>query len=207
MVAPKVEGGDFVPCGDYAMIGQGLRTNFEAIKLMMDNDVFGSQHVVVVKDEWNDQQEMHLDTYFNVAGKNICVMSEWRKNGVKSGEKYKTLVDMYSLEKNHSYKEHLKTNCQCKYKKTISNFDFYQFLTNKMQFKVVLASEQDQAKYGINFVCVGDNKIIGVRGASDKYINALRDAGVDAKWIDISAMQCAYGAIHCTTQPVVRSYN
>lgn len=196
IVLPRAEGGDFIACGDYAMIGQGLRTNSAAIKLMMDSHVFGTKHVVVVKDEWKNQQEMHLDTYFNIAGPNVCVLSQWRIYDLKDGEKYNTFVDVYDLKNDGKG--------DINYTKTISNLDFFNFLTYKLKFKVIPVTEEDQAKYGINFLCIGNNKIIGAEGVSDKYKNELKNHGVDAKWIDISAMKCAYGAIHCTTQPIVR---
>ena len=190
---PKLEGGDFIAVGDYAFIGQGLRTNSCAIELLLKNNVFGTKYVIVVKDEWRNQQEMHLDTYFNVLGKNCCVLSQWRKIGLKSGQKYNTLIDMYKLK----YDEYIKI---------MENVDFYQFLTKNVKFNVVLVSEKDQEKYAINFLTVGDKKIVGVKGASNEYMKQLESIGVNAKWIDISDMTRAYGAIHCTTQPIVRCH-
>ena len=50
----RLEGGDFIPAGDTALIGQGLRTNAEAIRQLLLNRVFGTARVAVVKDSWKN---------------------------------------------------------------------------------------------------------------------------------------------------------
>jgi arginine deiminase len=47
----RLEGGDFIPAGRAVFIGQGLRTNAEAIRQLLDAKVFESDRVVVVKDD------------------------------------------------------------------------------------------------------------------------------------------------------------
>jgi arginine deiminase len=64
----RLEGGDYFSAGDMAFIGQGLRTNGEGVKQLLGNKVFGLPKVAVVKDSWRTQEEMHLDTYFNIIG-------------------------------------------------------------------------------------------------------------------------------------------
>ena len=51
-----LEGGDFFPVGqDLAMVGVGLRSNFEACQQLMDEDLLGVRRLAVVRDEF----EMH----------------------------------------------------------------------------------------------------------------------------------------------------
>jgi hypothetical protein len=50
----KLEGGDFFPFGEeLCMIGMGLRTNMYAIQYCLDNDLFGTKRVAVVKDPFD----------------------------------------------------------------------------------------------------------------------------------------------------------
>ena len=189
---PKLERGDLIAASDYVFIGQGLRTNECAIKLLLKNNVFGTKYAIVVKDEWRNQQEMHLDTYFNLLGENCCVLSQWRQNGLKNGKTYRTLIDMYEMQ------------CQKqKYMKIIENKDFYQFLTNNLELNVVLVSEEHQSKYAINFLTIA--KIVGVEGVSDEYMKQLSNIGVNTKWIDISDVTHAW--IHCSTQPILQDHS
>ena len=60
-----LEGGDFIPMRNYAMIGCGLRTTPAAICQLMENDLLGKDTLVVVRDAWKSQIQMHLDTYCN----------------------------------------------------------------------------------------------------------------------------------------------
>lgn len=55
------KGGDFIPCGEnYCFIGVGLRTNMHAIHYCLDNDLFGTNYVFVVKDCFDWNQQVHI---------------------------------------------------------------------------------------------------------------------------------------------------
>jgi arginine deiminase len=62
----------------------------------------------------------------------------------------------------------------------------------------------DQLKYGVNFLTVSANEIIAVDGVSQGYKDQLKQAGVDATWIDFRNMTGGYGAAHCVTQVLRR---
>lgn len=54
-----LEGGDFCPASsDLALVGVGLRSNFEAVQQLMDEDLFGSRRVAVVRDDF-EQNQVH----------------------------------------------------------------------------------------------------------------------------------------------------
>jgi len=76
----RLEGGDYFSAEDVAFIGQGLRTNSEGVKQLLINRVFGLPKVAVVKDAWRIQEEMHLDTYFNIFGPRLAVLVDLRMN-------------------------------------------------------------------------------------------------------------------------------
>lgn len=196
----RLEGGDFIPAGDTALIGQGLRTNPEAIRQLLQHKVFGSPRVAVVKDSWKNQDQMHLDTYFNIIDKDLAVIVEERIDQrdatgriVKPADPAKrSLVDLYEL-KNGSYV------------KTASNIPFQHFVEQDLKIRLIPVSNADQLKYGINFLATSGRKILAIDGVSAAYKKRLADAGVDAFWMDFHNLTGGYGAAHCTTQAIQRS--
>ena len=195
----RLEGGDFIPAGDVAFIGQGLRTNAEAVKQLLDAQVFGTKWVVVVKDPWKNQDQMHLDTYFNIIDKNLAVLVEERmnvrdENGrlLKNADPAKkSSIDVYESTPDG-------------YRKKIADADFQTFLENTLGFRLIPVSNDDQLKYGINFLSVGKRKILAIDGVSQEYKARLAREGVEATWMDFSNLTGGYGAAHCTTQVIHR---
>jgi len=52
-----LEGGDFFPAGrDLALVGIGLRSNFEAARQLMDGDLLGTGRLAVVRDDFEQHQ-------------------------------------------------------------------------------------------------------------------------------------------------------
>ncbi len=195
----RLEGGDFIPAGDTALIGQGLRTNAEAVRQLLKHQVFGTPRVAVVKDAWKNQDQMHLDTYFNVIDRKLAVIVEERIDQrdeagriVKAADPAKkSLVDVYELDGGS-------------YRKTASDVPFQQFLEKDLGMTLIPVSNADQLKYGINFLALRGKKILAIDGVSDAYKKRLADAGVDATWMDFGNLTGGYGAAHCTTQVIER---
>lgn len=189
----RLEGGDYFSVGEYAFIGQGLRTNAEGVRQLLEHKVFGSPKVAVVKDQWEDQEEMHLDTYFNIISPKLAVLVDLRMNlpGKPVEKNMVALVDVYELQGD-------------KYVKTVSDKNFQEFLEKDMGFTVIPATRKDQNLYGINFLTLWSDRIMAIDGVSEAYKKALADHGVDATWMDFRALTSGYGAAHCTTQVLLR---
>jgi arginine deiminase len=193
----RLEGGDFLPAGDTAFIGQGLRTNAEGVRQLLEHNVFGVPRVVVVKEPWHSQDQMHLDTYFNILSPNRAVLvAERMDQRDATGQVVRPArpdrrckVDVYELRDG-------------KYERTQQDGDFQAFLEEEMGFELVPVSNEDQLDYGINFLCVGPNRILGIDGVSSTYKAALK--GVRATWMDFSNLTGGYGAAHCCTQVLRR---
>ncbi len=193
----RLEGGDFLPCGDTALIGQGLRTNAEGVRQLLEQCVFGVPRVAVVKDPWQNQDQMHLDTYFNLLDATRAVLVEERMDvRDRSGAIVKPArpdrrctVDVYSLEGG-------------KYRRTAADVDFQGFLERELGLRLIPVSAADQLKYAINFLCVGRGRILGVAGASQQYLASLK--GTQATWMDFANLTGGYGAAHCCTQVLHR---
>lgn len=182
----KLEGGDYIPVGEFALIGQGLRTNQEAIIQILENCAFNHDKIVVVKDPYQKQDEMHLDTYFNIVGPNKAFILEDRLFDTSK----KPFVDIYVK------------NCEG-YHLSEKNLDFGSFLIGN-GFDLIHLTKEEQENYGINFLCVGENKLIGVENVSPRYEKLLEDNDIQSTLLDFSNMTCGYGGPHCTTQVLYR---
>jgi len=185
-----LEGGDFFPLGETALIGCGLRTTQIAIDQLMEVDAFGTDTVVVVKDQWLNQQQMHLDTYFNIIDKDLCVLIDNRLKA-KAGDKMYLKADIYK-----------RTDGQ--YHKIRTAINFVHYLQDDLRMNIIPVSEEDQLHYGINFLTISPREIMAVEGVSDEYIKAFKEAGVVINWIDFTNLTKGYGAAHCSTQVIRR---
>ena len=70
-----LEGGDFFSLGpELAVIGVGLRTNWAAVRKLLDADMLGTKRVVVVEDvDDRSVQRSHLDTVFCPLDESMCM--------------------------------------------------------------------------------------------------------------------------------------
>jgi arginine deiminase len=233
-----LEGGDYIPCGNdnrgdsFAMIGQGLRTSEGAIEDIVVNNgkhIFGFDYIAVVKDQVKCQDEMHLDTYFNVIAPLKAIAIETRLGFSKNGnENSVPQVDVYRKQGNGEYQ------------KVESDIAFPDFL-DRVGFSVHPIPEAVQRKYGCNILTLESNKIIGVDiGAKAKYeamlqkmkLNGngtegltpeqvynchmkmdqayrsiLKEAGLNTygmQLMDFTHLNKAYGGPHCLTQVLSR---
>lgn len=70
--------------------------------------------------------------------------------------------------------------------------------------KIIPISHQDQLKYGINFLTVYSNIILGIEGSSEKYKNLIKNEKINATWMNCKNMTSGFGAAHCCTQVLLR---
>lgn len=195
----RLEGGDFLPAGDTAFQGQGLRTNAEAVRQLLEAQAYGTARVVVVKDPWKNQVQMHLDTYFNIVGERLAVVVADRVDVRDAGGRVvspadpmkRPTVDVYELSPEG-------------YRLVVADGDFQAYVENDLGYQLVPVSPEDQLRYGLNFLSVGDRRILAIDGVSAEYKQRLASLGVDATWMDFRNLTSGYGAAHCTTQVVVR---
>ena len=82
-----LEGGDFfVAREDLSMLGVGLRTDMKGASYLMRNDLLGTRYMAICYDENDqDQQRMHLDTYFNILNNDNALVIDFED--VKKEEK------------------------------------------------------------------------------------------------------------------------
>ncbi len=183
-----LEGGDYLVSDNTSFIGCGMRTTQQAVNLMLENDVFGTDRVIVVKDKRFFQAEMHLDTYFNIIDKDLVTLGEERMNA-KEGDKTYLAVDIYERDK------------AGRYKLTTNDENFVTVLSS-MGIKIIPVNLDDQARLANNFLTVAPREIMAVDGQSDKFKSQLKYHGVKVTWLPLKNLTKGYGAAHCMTQVI-----
>ena len=195
----RLEGGDYIAAGDVSFQGQGLRTNQQAVSQVLASGAYGTNRVVVVKDPWKNQVQMHLDTYFNVISDKLAAMVEDRmdirdRNGklIRAADPQKRPVaDVYELQEGV-------------YKLTERDVPFQNYV-ERLGYKIIPVTAEDQLKYGLNFLTTSSNKLLAIDGVSQSYKDLLQAEGVQAEWMDFRNLTSGYGAAHCTTQVIKRA--
>lgn len=185
-----LEGGDFLPFGNMAFIGCGLRTTQTAIDQLMHNDWLGCDSLVVVRDRWRNQEQMHLDTYFNVIDHDLATLVENRFAADPESEHYLTF-DLY-------------VRMGGDYEKAIADGAFLDFLNSGLGMTVIPISAADSRRYANNFLTVNAREIMAVDGQSPEFRQTLKDYGVRVTWVPLPSLIKGYGAAHCMTQVLVR---
>ncbi len=189
-----LEGGDYIPFGTIGLIGCGLRTTQDAIDEMLEADVIGHDTLVVVRDAWKDQYQMHLDTYFNVIDKDLCTLCFNRYDATSEDTKNFLTISMFAREPGTTAYQKVEA-CEGQ-----SFVDFMQ----KRGVKFIRVAKEDADHYGNNFLCIKGRHIACVAGQSAAYQQALADNGVEVEWIPLDQLTKGYGAAHCMTQVMRR---
>ena len=189
-----LEGGDYIPFGTIGLIGQGLRTTQKAIDELLENDCFGHDTVVVVRERWKDQYQMHLDTYFNVIDKDLCTMCFNRYDAADTSDINYLTMDMY-----------VRSPGQTAYRldDEYSGKGFREFLESR-GVTIIRISKEDADHYANNFLTIDARKIMSVAGQSKALEAEYARQGVHVEWVPLDNLIGGYGAAHCMTQVLNR---
>ncbi len=180
-----LEGGDFYPMDKFCLLGLGSRTGYDGAMQLLENNVFGTEEVILVKDKVSDQSTMHLDTYFNVLKKDLVVMlgDRLEKGRIPLIERWYKEGGKYKLDK--------KTK----------NMPFNQYLEEK-GVRIIGIPKSMQLKYNLNFLNLGRETITGILkdNKNGKEIKNL------VTWLNVPYREInnMYGGHHCTTQVLFR---
>lgn len=143
------EGGDFMPAGEFAMLGLGDRTNRNGVNQVLATGVgfdevavvHQAAHPLIPGDQPDPMINMHLDTYLNIAGRGIAV----------------GCVPLLKRAKVEVYRRSSKGA----YKRQSGNPNVYDYLVSR-GFTVVPITTLEQMCYASNFLCLTDRKIMSV---------------------------------------------
>lgn len=186
-----LEGGDYFPAGKVSIIGCGMRTNYAGIRQIMENDAFGHDTVVVVKDHKFWQKQMHLDAYFNIIDCDLCTMVRGRLDALPGTPDFLT-CDIWTRKRGDK-----------EYSLAESDLSFVEYLRDS-GFQIIPVDYPDDMHYGNNYVTVSPRHIMAVAGQSEVLKKRFREAGVNVEWVTLENLIRGYGGAHCMTQVLRR---
>jgi arginine deiminase len=138
------EGGDFLPAGDFALVGTGDRTNATGVAELLDQGLgFGEVGVVhqpahPLLDRPDAMVNMHLDTYLNFPGNGIAVGYRDMLEGAR--------VDVYARDSGAYHRTHTTR--------------LLPYLEKDHGFRVIGITTLEQLCYATNFLTVRDRSIV-----------------------------------------------
>ncbi len=150
MKAPAtIEGGEFIPMGDFALVGVGSRTTQSSVDQLLKLDfqfqelgvVHQPMHPLVPSHSPDPMINMHLDTYFNVPSSKVVVGNDLLLKNA--------LVEIYHNEGDGRFTKDKKT------------MNLYEYITSK-GFHLIPITTLEQMSYASNFLCIRDGKILGI---------------------------------------------
>ncbi len=142
------EGGDFMPMGEFALIGMGDRTNQQGVEQMLRYGVGYDEigvvhqpnHPLIPGDKRDPMVNMHLDTYFNIISKEVVVGCELLLENA--------LVEIYHRSDDG-------------YTKTLEEMNLHDYMLSK-GFDIINITTLEQMAYASNFLCVRNGTILAV---------------------------------------------
>ena len=213
------EGGDYIPCGDFGLIGTGPRTDIQGAMSAMNSGMMAHDEILVVENPKypfmvNDLlNNMHLDTYFNIAGNGTAIGSARLAKAAK-GKLYHRAGDGYEFSENIALNDYM----------------------IRKGYNIMDISPIEQLCYSSNFLTLKDNKIICIDSfsvlkklerngvitekikeeAGAKAIqlqsgemfpskNMMNEFGLDFIKINLEEITGGYGGAHCMTYALHRN--
>jgi arginine deiminase len=216
------EGGDYMPANDFCMIGVGSRTNLDGALQALASGYLEYDEVAIVENPIYNFMEglpkdpmvnMHLDTYFNIAGDGIAVgSSELMK---------KAKVSIYPGKLEDEMKPLQETT-------------LYDYLKSK-DYNFIELGVSEQLSYSSNFLTLADRRIVTVnvsnvlnrlltehvfpdnvekevirdmekKGKDNLFPNRkeIKDLGIENIPVNLSELTGGYGGAHCMTAALER---
>ena len=197
-----LEGGDyFVAKNDISMLGVGLRSSMKGAEYLMENNFLGTRYMAIIyDDEDKDQQRMHLDTYFNILSDKYAVVLNFDE--VQKYYPNKKIGRKVYLYDNEAVNPIESNNIDIpkkvgKYKLINIYNKFYTFLEEKLKYKLIKVTHQQQIDYMINFLNIGNNEVISV----NKDLKLFeKQTNTKIEYLEFRPILNMYGAMHCITQ-------
>ena len=201
-----LEGGDFfVAREDLSMLGVGLRTDMKGASYLMRNDLLGTRYMAICYDENDqDQQRMHLDTYFNILNNDNALVIDFDEVGKEEKKEKNIDRKVYYYDNNKDIKEIESDNKDINNKigeyKLIKIYNsFYTFL-DEMKFNYIKITNQEQKEYMINFLNIGNNTVISVNKNLEQKLKDNNINNINVQYFNCQPILNMYGGMHCMTQ-------
>ena len=222
------EGGDYLPAGDFALVGQGDRTSAGGVEELLDHGVGVPEVGVVTQPRHplvathDPMVNMHLDTYLNFPGDGIAVGYRRMLEAAR--------VDVFLRDRGSYHRSHAT--------------QLLSYLERDHGFRVLGISTLEQLCYATNFLTIRDRTILvpdvarnaervlaHLRHAAERqparyaplYLRAAkeagelrgehrffphgreaRDLGLTAVKVPLENLTGAFGGAHCLTAAIER---
>ena len=188
-----LEGGDFIPLNNnLCLLGIGLRTNLNAAYYLMDNDLLGTDRFAIIIDKYDQNQDrMHLDTVFNVINQDTVIVLDFDSVPQQQNDEKKDFNRTVNIYQKNTFN---------KYELIITDLNFYDFLKKEGFYNIIKVNHEQQLKYIINFLNVGNGNIIACNEDLKELINDNNISGVNVEYVEFDGVKAMYGAAHCSTQ-------
>jgi len=183
-----IEGGEVVPAGDTIIIGvESHRTNLNSVYELMKTNSIGHSNVVLVISPVKTQEEMHIDTWFNIIDEDLYIGSQ---------RFFDNPIDILYYERND--------NGYYLLNKEIS--DFKTLLENKLKMKKISLDDKQQKDLMSNGLTISPKKyiMIGGKPTSQVFKKSLEKHGVEVISVELDELTEGHGGAHCMTQPIQR---
>ena len=223
------EGGDFLPCGDFALIGTGDRTSPAAVQEILAQGISFPEVVVVHQPRHpllgtNDPMvNMHLDTYLNFPGDGLAVGYPEMLTAARAEVYRRTSEGRYRRVRQTRLLRYLEEQrfrlipittleqmCYATNFLTVRNRSIVvpEVGTNaeKVLANLHRAAEVNPAKYQRLFQrAVQDFNELRSTGTFFPNKKVARDFGIEATRVPLSNITGAFGGAHCLTSTLERA--
>ena len=143
---------------------------------------------------------MHLDTYFNILSDEYAVVLDFDEvQKYYPNKKIGRKVYLYDNEaKNPIESNNIDIPKKVGKYKLINIYNkFYTFLEEKLKYKLIKVTHQQQIDYMINFLNIGNNEVISV----NKDLKLFeKQTNTKIEYLEFRPILNMYGAMHCITQ-------
>jgi arginine deiminase len=183
-----LEGGDFIPCGTFALQGTGLLTNRAGVEQCLSARAYGRVEVALVCDERYAMDEVLLDSYCAVLDRDLCALCEGRLGAAAPR------VEVYVPEgtaEDFAYRLARTTTLP-------------DYLAEK-GMRIIPFSKAEGERFAANGFLLGPRMYACAAGVGLSFMQRLRDAGVTVFPLEFSALGGGYGGPHASTQALVRA--
>ena len=143
---------------------------------------------------------MHLDTYFNILSEDYVIVLDFDDvQKYYPNKKIGRKVYLYDNEAISSIKSDNNNISKIigKYKLINIYNNFYKFLEERLKYKIIKVTHQQQIDYMINFLNIGNNEILSVNNELKIKAKKSKTNIINLEFKPILNM---YGAMHCITQ-------
>ena len=176
-----LEGGDFATTSTVSFIANGLRTERQTIRKLMELDLYGTEYVVEMHDLLRIPAQFHLDHYFNILDDQTVAVAQERMSG-------------------DALRATLFQRTKAGYEEVASDLTFPE-LAERLGLRVVAVQSNEMA---LNFLNGGGGRLYGSERLDEGTKRKFEELGFTVDIVRFDEMHKQFGSLHCATQTIRR---